>query len=283
MRRRRLIDRLSEDELRRQLEGLAERTTERVDERELKRFVGEPLRRVARRVSGNPAGAMFIKFADKVLNTTRACSLWPLQFGLACCAIEGLMCTAASRYDFDRFGIIMRATPRQSDVMLVAGTLAAKMAPALERLYHQMPEPRYVVAIGNCAVSGGRFYRDSYSVVKGVDRVIPVDVYIPGCPPRPESVFWALLRLHDLMRRESIADPPVVEGKRPEWRFYDRLKEKLMEEEGDLAELPVMVRPAREPEGKSDEKAGEAAGTPADEGADAQAPGAEQKGAGADE
>ncbi len=171
----------------------------------------EPLRRAARRVKHNPLGVVFVKVVDKVLNTGRLCSLWPMQFGLACCAIE-MMCTGASRYDLDRFGIMFRSTPRQSDAMIVAGTVAIKMAPVLERLYHQMPEPRYVLALGNCAVSGGRFYHDAYSVVKGVDRIVPVDIYVPGCPPRPESLIDGLLKLHALMRGDSIADPKLVEG-----------------------------------------------------------------------
>ncbi|MDI9586436.1 MAG: NADH-quinone oxidoreductase subunit NuoB, partial [Acidobacteriota bacterium] len=130
----------------------------------------------------------FISIVDKVLNTGKACSLWPLQFGLACCAIE-MIATAAPRYDLDRFGIIMRPTPRQADCMIIAGTVTVKMAPVIERLYHQMPEPKWVMALGNCAVSGGRFYQEAYSVVKGVDRIIPVDIYVPGCPPRPESLI----------------------------------------------------------------------------------------------
>jgi NADH-quinone oxidoreductase subunit B len=186
-------------------------------------MVGEPLRKLMRRVAQNPIGVTFVKFADKVLNTGRACSFWPLQFGLACCAIE-MMCTGASRWDLDRFGIFFRGTPRQADGMIVAGTVTLKMAPVIERLYHQLPEPRYVVALGNCAISGGRFYSDAYSVVKGVDRIIPVDIYIPGCPPRPESLIWGLLRLHDKIRGESLVDAPVVRGQRPAQRFSDRVK-----------------------------------------------------------
>lgn len=174
----------------------------------------EPLRRAARRVKHNPLGLVFVRIVDKVLNTGRVCSLWPMQFGLACCAIE-MMCTGASRYDLDRFGIMFRATPRQSDAMIVAGTVSVKMAPVLERLYHQMPEPRYVLALGNCAVSGGRFYHDAYSVVKGVDRIVPVDIYVPGCPPRPEGLIDGLLKLQDMMRKDSIGDPPIIRGVGP--------------------------------------------------------------------
>ncbi len=174
----------------------------------------EPLRKIARRYHENPLAVQFIKLTDKVLNTGKACSLWGLQFGLACCAIE-LIASAAPRYDLDRFGIILRATPRQSDCMIVAGTVSLKMAPVVERLYDQMPEPKWVVALGNCAISGGRFYQDAYSVVKGVDRIIPVDIYVPGCPPRPESLIDGLLKLHDKIRGESIADAPKRHGRVP--------------------------------------------------------------------
>ena len=235
--RRSPLQRLSEDELRRRLDRMAEDVAGRIDERRLKRLIGDPLRKLARRVATTAPGVAFVKIVDKVLNTGRACSLWPLQFGLACCAIE-MMCAGASRYDLDRFGIIFRATPRQADAMIVAGTVTIKMAPVIERLYHQMPEPRYVVALGNCAISGGRFYRDAYSVVKGVDRIIPVDIYIPGCPPRPESLIWGLLRLHDKIRGESIADGPYIEGQRPPWRFYELLRE------GRIDELKTLVKTA---------------------------------------
>lgn len=165
----------------------------------------EPLRKAARQWGECAPAVRFVSIVDKVLNTGKACSLWGLQFGTACCAIE-MIAAAAPRYDLDRFGIILRPTPRQADCMIVAGTVTVKMAPVIERLYHQMPEPRWVVALGNCAVSGGRFYQHAYSVVKGVDRVIPVDMYIPGCPPRPEALFDGLLKLHDKIRGESITD-----------------------------------------------------------------------------
>lgn len=173
--------------------------------------VHEPVRCAARRYSHNPLAVKFFSIVDHVVNVSRACSLWPMQFGLACCAIE-MMATNMARYDLDRFGIIPRATPRQSDLMIVAGTLSVKMAPVLEKLYHQMPEPRYVLAMGNCAVSGGRFYQHAYSVVKGVDRVVPVDIYVPGCPPRPEQLIDGLLALHRKIRGESVADAPIIEG-----------------------------------------------------------------------
>lgn len=142
---------------------------------------------------------------DQVYAWARKRSLWPMLFGLACCAFE-MIATAASRYDTARFGMeIMRASPRQADLMIVNGTLTKKMAPLLVRLYNQMAEPKYVIAMGACAISGGPF-KEGYNVVSGVDRLIPVDVYIPGCPPRPESLIQGILTLHARFDHESIED-----------------------------------------------------------------------------
>lgn len=141
---------------------------------------------------------------DKVYNWSRTASMWPLLFGLACCAIEWIA-TAASRWDISRFGMeVMRPSPRQSDLMVVSGTVTKKMLPAIVRIYNQMAEPRYVVAMGACATGGGPF-KEGYNVVSGIDKYIPVDVYIPGCPPTPDAVLFGLLKLHEKVERQSIA------------------------------------------------------------------------------
>jgi NADH dehydrogenase (ubiquinone) Fe-S protein 7 len=130
---------------------------------------------------------------DDVVNWARKGSLWPMTFGLACCAVE-MMHAAASRYDMERIGMVFRASPRQSDVMIVAGTLTNKMAPALRKVYDQMPEPRWVVSMGSCA-NGGGYYHYSYAVVRGCDRIVPVDIYVPGCPPTAEGLLYGMLQL----------------------------------------------------------------------------------------
>ncbi len=138
---------------------------------------------------------------DKVINWARTGSLWPVTFGLACCAVE-MMETGSSRYDLDRFGIVFRPTPRQSDLMIVAGTLTNKMAPALRKVYDQMPDPRYVLSMGSCA-NGGGYYHYSYAVVRGCDRIVPVDVYVPGCPPTAEALLYGIIQLQEKIRRTN--------------------------------------------------------------------------------
>ena len=149
--------------------------------------------------------SVVITTLDRIYNWGRRYSAWPLMFGLACCAIE-MICTAAARFDFARFGMeIMRPSPRQADVMIVSGTVTKKMAPLIVRLYNQMPEPKYVVSMGACSSSGGPF-KDGYNVVDGVDKLIPVDVYIPGCPPTPQALIFGLMKLQEMMDNQSIKD-----------------------------------------------------------------------------
>jgi NADH-quinone oxidoreductase subunit B len=159
---------------------------------------------------------------DALVNWMRKGSVWPLTFGTACCAIE-MMATYAAKYDLDRFGAgIPRATPRQADLMIVAGTVNHKMAPRVKRLFDQMPDPKFVLAMGGCVIKGGPYGKYGYHVVQGVDRIIPVDVYVPGCPPRPEALIEGLFRIQERIMKEKIMDrerlttrPKVFEGR--EW------------------------------------------------------------------
>ena len=141
---------------------------------------------------------------EKVVNWAQAGSLWPMSFGLACCAVE-MMHAAAARYDLDRFGVLYRASPRQSDLMIVAGTLCNKMAPALRKVYDQMAEPRWVISMGSCA-NGGGYYHYSYSVVRGCDRIVPVDVYVPGCPPTAEALLYGVIQLRNKINRNKVIE-----------------------------------------------------------------------------
>jgi NADH-quinone oxidoreductase subunit B len=155
-------------------------------------------------IEGRFGRNLLITTVDAAVNWSRASSLWPMTFGIACCAIE-MMATGASRYDWDRFGMIPRATPRQSDLMIVAGTVNARLAMVIRKLYAQMAEPRYVIAMGACVLGGGPYYKFGYNVVKGVDKIIPVDVYVPGCPPRPEALLDGILKLQQKIKGQTMA------------------------------------------------------------------------------
>ena len=158
-----------------------------------------------------PGGGVLVTALDDVLNWARSNSLWPLVFGTSCCAIE-MMSTASAKYDWSRFGFeVARASPRPADVIIIAGTIVNKMAPVLKRLYDQMPEPKYVIAMGACATSGGPFFYNTYSVVKGADHVIPVDVYIAGCPPRPEALIHAMITLQQKIKAGGAREKIMIE------------------------------------------------------------------------
>lgn len=146
---------------------------------------------------------------DDLHNWARLSSLWPLLYGTACCFIE-FAALIGSRFDFDRFGLVPRSSPRQADLLITAGTITMKMAPALVRLYEQMPDPKYVIAMGACTITGGMFSSDSTTAVRGVDKLIPVDVYIPGCPPRPEAIFDAIIKLRKKVSNETIQERAML-------------------------------------------------------------------------
>jgi NADH-quinone oxidoreductase subunit B len=170
---------------------------------------------------------IFITSLDKIYNWTRRNSIWPMVFGLACCAIE-MICTAASRYDLARFGMeVFRASPRQADLMIVSGTVTKKMVPTIVRLYNQMPEPRYVMAMGACASGGGPF-KEGYNVVDGIDKFIPVDVYVPGCPPTPQALIHGLIALQQKIDNQSILTAP--------WYPFNKVHDETV----DLVPVPIL-------------------------------------------
>ena len=180
-----------------------------------------------------PGGSILITSVDAIINWSRANSLWPLAFGTKCCAIEMLMATGAPHQDMARFGAeVARQTPRQADLMVRAGAIVKKMAPRMRLLYEQMAQPRYVIATGSCAISGGPFMYNSYTIVRGADEIVPVDVYVPGCPPRPEAFFWGLLALQKLIKSgESIRHPGIrkkpVLAAMPQGITADEIKQQL--------------------------------------------------------
>jgi NADH-quinone oxidoreductase B subunit len=155
-------------------------------------------------------GGVIVTKLNDLMNWSRMSSLWPLGFGIACCAIE-MMGSYASTYDFERFGVFPRPSARQADVIIIAGTVTFKMAERIKRLYEQMPEPKYVISMGSCSNCGGPYWQHGYHVVKGVDRVIPVDVYVQGCPPRPEALIGAILELQKKVDGESLIGSPKAE------------------------------------------------------------------------
>jgi NADH-quinone oxidoreductase subunit B len=192
------------------IHGLFIRTQKRSFEMELAEQVSREGGDFPGEIHQVPGGGIVISSFDSIINWARSNSLWPLTFATSCCGIE-MMSVASSKYDFSRFGFeVARATPRQADVIIIAGTIVNKMGPVLKRLYDQMADPKYVIAMGACAISGGPFFYNTYSVVKGADHIIPVDVYIPGCPPRPEALLHALITLQEKIKsgltREQIRD-----------------------------------------------------------------------------
>src|SRR5690606_21761954 len=161
---------------------------------------------------------------EQAMNWAQQSSIWPMTFGLACCAIE-MMAAGASRFDIDRFGAgAFRATPRQADLMIVAGTVTYKMASRVRRLYEQMPDPKYVIAMGACTVGGGPYFKHGYHVVKGVDLVVPVDVYVPGCPPRPEALLEGLMRIQDKIKARKLGK---VTGSAGLWQKGNKIEDDL--------------------------------------------------------
>lgn len=194
--------------------------------------------------------SMVITSLDAVYNWAKSNSVWPLGFATACCGIE-MIASVTPRFDIARFGSeVFRATPRQADLMIVAGTITKKMAPVVKLLYEQMPEPKWVIAMGACAVAGGVF-NEVYSVVDGVDRIIPVDLFIPGCPPRPEAVLYGLMELQKKMRTESLADRQARIAAHQAYQRELSDEATVRHLQDDTAEQLVMEQPVETPEEKA--------------------------------
>jgi NAD(P)H-quinone oxidoreductase subunit K len=162
------------------------------------------------KVTQDLANNLILTTLNDLYNWARLSSLWPLLYGTSCCFIE-FACLIGSRFDFDRFGLVPRSSPRQADLIITAGTVTMKMAPSLVRLYEQMPDPKYVIAMGACTITGGMFSTDSYSTVRGVDKLIPVDVYLPGCPPKPEAIVDAVIKLRKKVAQEQTSERRIIE------------------------------------------------------------------------
>jgi NAD(P)H-quinone oxidoreductase subunit K len=182
---------------------------------------------------------------DDLYNWARMSSLWPLLFGTACCFIE-FAALIGSRFDFDRFGLLPRSSPRQADLIITAGTITMKMAPSLVRLYEQMPDPKYVIAMGACTITGGMFSMDSPSAVRGVDKLIPVDVYIPGCPPRPEAIIDAIIKLRKKIGNESLAERGEVAQTHRYYTTTHSLKPVPIIHDGKYLQLDARQAPPKE-------------------------------------
>ncbi len=182
---------------------------------------------------------------DDLYNWAKLSSLWPLLFGTACCFIE-FAALIGSRFDFDRFGLVPRSSPRQADLIITAGTITMKMAPALVRLYEQMPEPKYVIAMGACTITGGMFSVDSPTAVRGVDKLIPVDVYLPGCPPRPEAIIDAIIKLRKKIANESIQERGQNLQTHRYYSTTHNMKAAQMIHDGKYLQAETRVAPPRE-------------------------------------